>query len=71
MMPRVDGEAFYTQVARDYPFLADRFLFITGHAARRAGLTDFVERTGNSLLEKPFEIDQLRTALQELFARRR
>ena len=33
-MPRVDGEAFYTQVARDYPFLADRFLFITGHAAR-------------------------------------
>jgi CheY-like chemotaxis protein len=71
MMPRVDGEAFYTQVARDYPFLADRFLFITGHAARCAGLTDFVERTGNSLLEKPFEIDQLRTALQELFARRR
>lgn len=71
MMPRVDGEAFYSQVARDYPYLSDRFLFITGQAARRAGLSDFVMRTGNSLLEKPFELDQLRAALKELFSRQR
>jgi two-component system, cell cycle sensor histidine kinase and response regulator CckA len=69
MMPRVDGQAFYTQVARNYPYLADRFLFITGHAARRAGLSDFILRTGNALLEKPFTVEQLREALKELFER--
>jgi len=69
MMPRVDGEAFYRQVAKDFPFLSERFLFITGQASRKAGLADFIARTGNALLEKPFEIEQLRTALRELFAR--
>ena len=69
MMPRVAGEAFYQQVAKDFPFLSDRFLFITGQASRNAGLTDFIERTSNRLLEKPFDIEQLRAALQELFSR--
>ena len=69
MMPRVDGEAFFEQVAKDYPYLSDHFLFITGQASRQAGLTDFITRTGNALLEKPFEIEQFRVALQELFAR--
>jgi len=69
MMPRVDGQAFYQQVTRDYPHLSERFLFITGQATRKAGLTDFITRTGNTLLEKPFEIDQLRAALIELFTR--
>jgi CheY-like chemotaxis protein len=69
MMPRVDGQAFYGQVAKDYPYLANQFLFITGQASRKAGLTDFITRTGNALLEKPFDIDQFRAALQELFVR--
>ena len=69
MMPRVDGEALYNQVTQQYPYLADRFLFITGEAVRKGGLTDFIYRTGNTLLEKPFEIEQLRSALQELFRR--
>ena len=69
MMPRVDGEQFYTQVAKDFPYLADRFLFITGQASRRAGFSDFISRTGNSLLEKPFDIEPLREAMRELFAR--
>ena len=69
MMPRVDGEALYNQAAQLYPHLSDRFLFITGNAALRSGLTDFVYRTGNNLLEKPFEIEQLRTALKETFRR--
>src|ERR1035441_10589943 len=30
MMPRVDGEALYHEVAKQYPYLADRFLFVTG-----------------------------------------
>lgn len=69
MMPRVDGEALYSEVARLYPYLADRFLFITGQASRRAGFTDFIHRTGCWLLEKPFETDQLRAALEELLRR--
>jgi two-component system cell cycle sensor histidine kinase/response regulator CckA len=69
MMPRVDGEAFYHQVAREFPYLAERFLFITGQATRKAGLTDFIGRTGNTLLEKPFDVEQFRAAMQELFAR--
>ena len=71
MMPRVDGEQFYTQVAKDFPYLADRFLFITGQASSKAGLGDFITRTGNTLLEKPFDIEPLRAALRELFARGR
>jgi CheY-like chemotaxis protein len=67
MMPRVDGEAVYDQVAREYPYLADRFLFVTGQASRKAGFSDFVYRTGNHLIEKPFEIQELRRAVRELF----
>ena len=69
MMPRVDGRAFYDQVAKEYPYLADHFLFITGQASAKAGLTEFISRTGNALLEKPFDIEQFRAALRELFDR--
>jgi two-component system, cell cycle sensor histidine kinase and response regulator CckA len=69
MMPRVDGKAFFDQVIKDYPHLSDQFLFITGQSARQAGLTDFIMRTGNALLEKPFNIDEFRAALQELLTR--
>jgi DNA-binding response OmpR family regulator len=69
MMPRMDGETLYNQVAKRFPFLADRFLFVTSQAASRSGFTDFVSRTGNTLLEKPFEVEQLRAAIKELFQR--
>lgn len=69
MMPRVDGEALYHEVAREYPYLADRFLFVTGQASRKAGFSDFICRTGNHLIEKPFEIHELRRAVREVFQR--
>lgn len=69
MMPRVDGEGFYKEAVRQYPYLTDKFLFITGNAGLRAGFTDFIYRTGNSLLEKPFDVEQFRAALKELFQR--
>jgi DNA-binding response OmpR family regulator len=69
MMPRVDGEAFYKEAVRQYPYLSDRFLFITGQMIHRAGLADFISRTGNILIEKPFEMEQLRAALRDLFQR--
>lgn len=69
MMPRVDGEALYNDVVRDYPHLAERFLFVTGQASRKAGFSDFVLRTGNQVIEKPFDIQQLRLAIREIFLR--
>jgi DNA-binding response OmpR family regulator len=69
MMPRVDGEALYNDVAQAYPHLADRFLFVTGQASRKAGFSDFVSRTGNDLIEKPFDIHQFRRLVRELFQR--
>jgi len=38
MMPRIDGEVLYNDVVRDYPFLANRFLFVTGSRRARPGL---------------------------------
>jgi CheY-like chemotaxis protein len=69
MMPRLDGEELYNQAIKDYPFLAEKFLFITGQASRQAGFSTFISRTGNSLLEKPFKVEELREALKELFTR--
>src|SRR6266478_6484967 len=69
MMPRVDGEVLYNDVARDYPHLANRFLFVTGQPSRKAGFSDFVWRTGNQLIEKPFDVQQLRLAIREIFLR--
>ena len=69
MMPRVDGKTFFKEVEKLYPYMADRFLFVTGQASLRAGLTDFIRHTQNKLLEKPFEIEQLREAIRELFQR--
>ena len=69
MMPRVDGEALYNDVVRLFPYLADRFLFVTGQASRKAGFSDFATRTGNNLIEKPFDIHELRRLVRELFQR--
>jgi CheY-like chemotaxis protein len=69
MMPRVSGEHLYRQVERDYPFLADKFIFITGQASVQAGMTDFIHPTGNILLTKPFDIEDFRKALHDLLAR--
>jgi CheY-like chemotaxis protein len=65
MMPRIDGEALYNDVVRQFPFLADRFVFVTGQASLRAGFGDFVRRTGNALIEKPFDLAAFRAAVQE------
>ena len=69
MMPRVDGEVLYKDVVHQYPFLANRFIFVTGQASRKAGFSDFVERTGNYLIEKPFDLPALRAAVQDTIQR--
>ena len=69
MMPRVDGEVLYNDVVREFPFLANRFIFVTGQASRKAGFSDFVGRTGNYLIEKPFDLPAFRAAVQDTVQR--
>jgi DNA-binding response OmpR family regulator len=69
MMPRMSGEALYREVERSYPFLADKFLFISSQSTVRGGMGDFIQGTGNTLLEKPFEMEQFHEALRELLER--
>jgi two-component system, cell cycle sensor histidine kinase and response regulator CckA len=69
MMPRLDGEALYNEVARDFPHLSNRFLFITGQTSHKAGFSDLVTRAGNCVIEKPFDIQALRAAIRETLAR--
>jgi len=69
MMPRVGGEALYEQVALKHPHLARKVLFITGQSSARSGMTDFISRTDCLLLQKPFDVEQLRTMLHELLKR--
>ncbi|MCG3148827.1 MAG: Response regulator MprA [Verrucomicrobiae bacterium] len=69
MMPRLDGESLFRQVERDFPYLTDKFIFITGQTSHAAGRTSFIYPTGNTLLTKPFDIEDFRQALRELFSR--
>jgi CheY-like chemotaxis protein len=69
MMPRVDGEVLYNDVVREFPFLANRFIFVTGQASRKAGFSEFVGRTGNHLIEKPFDLPAFRAAVQDTIQR--
>ena len=69
MMPRMDGQALYDNVVREFPHLAECFVFITGQASNKNGFIDFVERTGNRLLEKPFDMQELRRVVCEILPR--
>ncbi|MBI5644007.1 MAG: response regulator, partial [Deltaproteobacteria bacterium] len=56
-MPLLDGISFYINAINDFPYLRDRFLFISGAISREkiALLTDFKR----SYLRKPFKISEL------------
>ena len=69
MMPRVDGEALYNDVVQEFPFLANRFVFVTGQASLKAGFGDFVGRTGNVVIEKPFDLAVFRAAVHDAIRR--
>ena len=68
-MPHMDGEKLHYEVAKEFPYLADRFVFITGHLEWRGNLMDFAERTGNILLTKPFAAEQLLAAVKGVLRR--
>jgi PAS domain S-box-containing protein len=62
MMPDLTGMDVYAEIARLRPGLEERFIFMTGGAFTQRA-TDFLARTKNRRLEKPFETQLLKAAV--------
>lgn len=64
-MPDVDGIEVYERTVRDRPAMGPRFVFVTGGSlVPYAG--EFLARTGNRCIPKPFGVEQLRRAVDEV-----
>ena len=57
-MPELNGREFYHEVRRRYGELTQRIVFITGDVFG-AETREFLERTGNQFIEKPFVMDDI------------
>jgi len=66
-MPELDGPSFYRELARDYPELSRRVIFITGDTLSPATLT-FLEQSGAPTASKPFVLGELRQLVQRALA---
>lgn len=58
MMPTIPGDMFYLAVKKLKPALAERFLFITGHAGNPR-VESFLEGIDALVIHKPVLIDEL------------
>jgi signal transduction histidine kinase/ActR/RegA family two-component response regulator len=67
-MPELDGPGLYHQLALSRPGLEQRILFVTGDAINPA-TRDFLEATNAPSLQKPFTVDELRHAIDQLAGR--
>ncbi len=63
-MPETSGVEFHDLVAKSDPTRARRMVFMTGDFTNEE-IQDAVRSTGRRLLEKPFTVEELRTALLE------
>jgi two-component system NtrC family sensor kinase len=68
MMPRVSGHELYEEVLRQSPELASRMIFSTGDTVSDA-TREFLRRTGNAYLTKPFQIAALQELVEEALAK--
>jgi CheY-like chemotaxis protein len=62
MMPQLGGRDVLTRLEADWPHLAACLIFITG-GAFTAEAREFLKRTKQLVLKKPFSVDQLRTTI--------
>ncbi len=65
MMPQMGGPALHAELGRIAPEQAARVVFITG-GAFTAAASEYLQRSGNRTLEKPFTSDELRGLLRDL-----
>ena len=64
-MPELDGQAFYAILARQYPALRQRVIFLTGNTRGSANKT-FLTQSGCPWLRKPCSIAPIRRAIQHM-----
>lgn len=62
---RLSGEGLYTQVEQRLPHLARRFVFIAGDT-QDPDVREFLERSGRLLIPKPFDVELLVEAVDEV-----
>lgn len=67
-MPGMGGEALYESVLAISPALARRIIFSTGDVASE-GTREFLQRTGNPYLQKPFDLSAMRRVVAQMTAR--
>jgi len=64
-MPELSGDLFYLEVARSWPQLLKRFIFVTGHAEIPT-YEEFLKKAQATVLTKPVFIDCLLEKLQSV-----
>jgi DNA-binding response OmpR family regulator len=64
-MPRLDGSAFYRELASNDPAMARRVLFVTGDVAG-TDAERFLEESGCRWLAKPFRLKDLLRVAKEM-----
>ncbi len=67
-MPGLDGEGFYAALARSFPRLRERIIFLTGDVLSREK-REFLERCGAPFLTKPCDLRELHRLLEEVLLR--
>jgi signal transduction histidine kinase/CheY-like chemotaxis protein len=66
-MPKLDGKGLYHEVARRFPALLQRMIFVTGDVLDRQK-REFLESTGALCLAKPFDLDDVRRVIHRVLA---
>ncbi len=64
-MPFLEGKGFFRQLEADFPDLAKRVVFVTGMAGD-SDTRDFLEQTGQPVLKKPVDANQLVEAVRRM-----
>jgi DNA-binding response OmpR family regulator len=70
VMPRMAGDMFYRAVQRVRPDQCDRFVFVTGYS-ESPRVREFLASIGGRAIMKPFNLDDLWSAMTVLLERQR
>lgn len=65
MMPEMDGPQLHAEIARLFPAHAERMIFMTGSATTPTA-QEFVKAVRRPVLQKPFDLEALRSAIRSL-----
>ena len=67
VMPVLDGPGLYREVARLYPHLNHRFVWMSGQVPV-GEMREFLQQTGRPQLQKPFVLEAVRDTVQKVLA---